>query len=148
MKGGERKTPLSFTWRPYLVEERVEPPSLGELARNDGDDLVARLAHCLDELGAEVLGGLFFLFVSGRFVRKREEVEGGERVAVAPSNQKNKSLSLSRPPLLNNSPRGSLWSGASRYRRVFGAREHQARARAPRRRRPAAPCEATEKRSE
>lgn len=54
-----------FTWRPYLVEERVQPPCLGELSRDHGDDFIACLAHCLYELGAEVLGGLglrFFFF--------------------------------------------------------------------------------------
>ena len=53
-----------FTWRPYLVEQRVEPPRLGELARHDGDDVVSRFADGLDQLGAEVLGGLrvFFFF--------------------------------------------------------------------------------------
>ena len=97
MKGGERKTPLSFTWRPYLVEERVEPPCLGELARNDGDDLVARLAHCLDELGAEVLGGLFFcLFPGGLLEREKRSTE--ERESPMPREIKRTSRSLSPAP--------------------------------------------------
>ena len=64
---------LSLTWRPYLVEQRVEPPCLGELPGHDGNDFVARLAHRLYELGAEVLGGLFF-FCPGVFWGKIEWV--------------------------------------------------------------------------
>ena len=53
---------LSLTWRPYLVQQRVEPPRLGELPGDYRHDLVSRLAHGLDELGAEVLGGLFYFY--------------------------------------------------------------------------------------
>ena len=73
------------------MQQRVEPPCLGELPRNDGDDLVAGFTYCLYELGAEVLGGLlsFFVFLFVRRGRRPERSKEGGGIAAA---IKNKSL--------------------------------------------------------
>ena len=150
---------LFLTWRPYLVEQRVEPPGLGELPRHDGDDIVACLAHGLYELGAEVLGGLyFFLCVCPRSFFFRREVfskrGGGQKKKEKREGHLLGALCTQREQIALSSPLGklspgSLLSGASRCRHVFAAREHPALARAPSTWRPAAPLRSKkEKRSE
>lgn len=54
------------------MEQRVEPPGLGQLPWNDGDDVVSRLAHGLDEFRAEVLGGLFIFLFEGKEVLREQ----------------------------------------------------------------------------